>query len=86
VKSSRQQAGRRVIGELTLTLPVARLSVEVRIGDTFTPGLDDQEAVGDAGIFRLVPLQLVVADEAVLERPVLRFRLVSAVELVRPGE
>ena len=54
------------------------------IGAVFAAGLDYEEAVAAVGVFRLIPLQLVIAHKSVLVAPYLGVGLAVAVKLVAP--
>ena len=52
----------------------------------FAPRFDDEEAVGNACVFRLIPLQLEIAHEPTFVRPVPGSGSPAAVELIGPDE
>jgi len=86
MQSPGEQAGRGVFGVLAILLPVAAALAVIGIGLALALGLDDQHAVIAAGIFRLVPLQLLVTDETPLVAPVCGIGLTVCLELVGPDQ
>ena len=86
VLARRRHRGRRVVVVLAVGLPVAAAGDVVRVQDVDLLRGDGQQAVRHRRVVGLVPLQLLIADEALLVAPVRRIGGAAAVELVGPGE
>ena len=82
----RHQARRGVVGVLAIAFPVVAARLVVRVCLPLAPRFDDQQAVPDSRVVRLVPLRLFVADEAGLVGPVGAVRAAVDVELVGPDQ
>ncbi len=86
VQPARHQARRGVVGVLAIAFPVVAARLVVRVRLPLAPRFDDQEAVPDSRVVRLVPLRLFVADKAGLVGPVGAVRAAVDVELVGPDQ
>ncbi len=86
VKAAGHQARGRVLGKLTGAAPVRRVRLVRGVRVSLAARFDHQQTVFNARVLRLIPLQLLVSDEAALERPVVRVRRAAVVELVGPGQ
>src|SRR5205807_4440939 len=64
------QAGGGVAGILPVGLPIGAVRLVARVLFALPACLDDQPAPMTPGVLRLVPLQLLIADEAGLITPV----------------
>lgn len=84
LESVGDEAGGGVFYKLAVLAPVFVIRLVVRVLDFFTLGLDDEIAVLADGIFRVIPLQFFVADEAIFIGPVLRVWLAVCIEFIGP--
>lgn len=86
-QTMRADTGRSVFNPLAARLPIRAVRDEVGIGFVIlAPRLDDEQAVCAKGVFRLIPLQFVVAHEAALIIPVRRIRRAVRVEFIGPDQ
>ena len=86
VLARRRHRGRRVVVVLAALFPVAAAGDVVRVQDVDLLRGDGQQTVGHRRVVGLVPLQLLVADEAFFVAPVRGIGRAAAVELVGPGQ
>lgn len=80
------EAGGGIVDVGAVLAPVVGVGLVVGVGFMFLLGFDDEEAVFTRGVFGLVPLLFVVADEAVFECPVFWVGRAVVVEFVGPDE
>jgi len=83
---ARRDAGGRVINPLAARLPIRAIRDEAGTAFMLLPRLDDEQPVRATGIFRLIPLQFVIAHEAVLVIPVRRIGWAVRVKLIVPDQ
>ena len=86
MQAASRQAGRRVIDQLRPAFQLRLSATNCGLGRCSGRAFDHQHALVANGIFRLIPLPFLVADEAPLVIPVGRARRAIGVEFVGPDQ